>query len=169
MPDVEAQMEFLARLPLYESEKPYLLLPLKGSGLDPDEIRLDNLEFESHDHINIKDMRQAPGLSIDTSGFEFYQHDTAFRTFESSEDINRYMEETEEVLKKRFSAVHVVTYDARLRRNENLTRREFDMQDKMTIEAPAKGAHVGTYYRPSGFHNVPITKQMLLFSQVLES
>ncbi|KAI9881843.1 MAG: hypothetical protein M1823_006445, partial [Watsoniomyces obsoletus] len=138
MPEVEASLEFLARLPLYETEKPYLMLPQKGSGLDPDDTRLDNLEFERHDHVIIKDMRGEDYVSIDSCGFEVYRHSSCFSSFNSVEDINAYKSETESVLRKRFMAAHVVTYDSRLRRNEDFGRREIDLTDKLIVEGPAK-------------------------------
>ena len=143
MPDIEARMEFLARLPLYESEKPYLLLPLKASGLDPDETRLDNLEFESHGNILVKDMRHMADLSIESNGFEYHSHETNVRCFDAPKDIDSYQSETQDLLRQRFSASYVHTYDVRLRSNERFSRREFDLHDKLMIEGPAKGVHVG--------------------------
>ena len=148
MPDVEASLDFLARLQLYETEKPYVFLPLKSLGLDPDETRLDNLEFESHEHIPIRDMRDVPDLSIDTNGFEYYAHETNFRKFDTTADIDAYRSETEKLLQKRFSAEYVLTFEVRLRRNEDFGRREFDMEDMLMVEGPAKGAHVGKLCPP---------------------
>ncbi len=143
MPNVEAKMDFLARIPLYQTEKPYVFLPLKSLGLDPDEIRLDNLEFESHEHIAIQDMRKIPELSVDSYGFEYHSHETKYQKFDTPADIDAYRSETEELLRKRFSAACVLTFEVRLRRNEEFGRREFDIDDKLMVEGPAKGAHVG--------------------------
>ncbi len=144
MPDVEARLEFLSRLPLYETEKPFYLLPWKGSGLDPDEVRLNNLEFEQQSCIKIRDMRTETHLSVECSGFEFCEHNTAFRSFSSTQDLDGYAAETETLLSQRLSSIYVHTYDVRLRRNEVFGRREVDLNDKMTVEGPARGAHVGT-------------------------
>lgn len=149
MPDVEASLDFLARLKLYESEKPYVFLPLESLGLDPDETRLDNLEFESHEHIPIRDMRDVPDLSVDINGFEYYRHETHFRKFDAPADIDAYRSETDGLLQKRFSAMYVLTSEVRLRRNEAFGRREFDdIEDKLMVKGPAKGAHVGTLFPP---------------------
>ena len=163
MPDVEATLEFLSKLPMYETKKPYLYLPLKGQGLDPDETRLDNLEFETHEHIAVKDMRLDTSLSVDDCGFEFYHHETAFKTFGNPVDIDGYKEETERLLQERFAAVRVLTYEARLRRNESFGRREIDVYDKLLVEGPAKGAHVGKYLKPH--LGVVLTLQMLPIHQ----
>jgi hypothetical protein len=143
MPSVQSSLDFLARLALYETEKPYILLPLKGQGLDPDEERLDNLEFETHDGIVMKDIRENSRIKVDSYGFEYYRHTTSVHGFDTTEDVDAYQVETEQLLRERFSALYVLTYDVRLRRNERFDRREVDYLDKLLVEGPAKGAHVG--------------------------
>lgn len=143
MPSVESNLDFLARSPLYETEKPYLYLPLKGQGLDPDKHRLDNLDFENHTGIVMKDMREETSINVETHGFEFHHHSSSLTEFSSTSDIDSYQAETEQLLRERFSAAYVLTYDVRLRRNEYFGRREIDYLDKLLVEGPAKGAHVG--------------------------
>ena len=144
MPDVKTAIEYLAKLPLYETEKPYLLLPGKDQGLDPDKTRLDNLEFERHADILVSDMRDKPSLDINECGFEYYTHQSRYETFGRSGDIEGYKQETQQLLKHRFNAVKVLTYEARLRKNQAFDRREFDIYDPLLVEGPAKGAHNGT-------------------------
>ena len=48
MPKIVATIDFLADLPLYDTEKPYFYLPGKDQEIDPEDPRLNNLEFESH-------------------------------------------------------------------------------------------------------------------------
>lgn len=144
MPEITATLEYLARLPLYVTEKPYLLLLSKEHGLDPDEIRLNNLEFESHDGILIRDMRTCKeDTKVDRSGFEFCQHTSSILKFNYPGDIDDYKIETQNLLKARFDASKVVTYEARLRKNQEFLRKEFDVYDKLLVEGPAKGAHNG--------------------------
>jgi hypothetical protein len=145
MPSVQSSLDFLARSDLYETEKPYIFLPLKGQGLDPDKERLDNLEFETHDGIVMKDIREDSLIKVDSYGFEYYQHTSNVHKFDTTEEIDSYQAETEQLLRERFSAVYVLTYDVRLRRNERFDRREVDYLDKLLVEGPAKGAHVGEY------------------------
>lgn len=145
MPAVQTSIEFLAKLQLYETEKPYLLLPGKDQGLDPDVTRLDNLEFERRDGILVRDMRDDPSLDVNDCGFEYYTHHSQYERFDAAGDIDGYKLETQELLKERFSAVKVLTYEARLRRNQKFDRKEFDIYDPLLIEGPAKGAHNGTY------------------------
>jgi hypothetical protein len=143
MPDVHSTLEFLARLPLYETEKPYLYLPGKDEGLDPDVVKLDNLEYEHHSGILIKDVRQHPELSFDDCGFEFHEYPSRYKQFETAADTEGYRAETEQLLKKRFNAERVMVYDIRLRKNDAFNRSEFDVYDPLLVEGPARGAHNG--------------------------
>jgi hypothetical protein len=56
MPDVKASIEYLAPLPLYETEKPYLALLPPSEDFDPDTQRTDNLEYEIHKDMLITDV-----------------------------------------------------------------------------------------------------------------
>ena len=145
MSAVRTSIDFLAKLPLYDNEKPYLFLPGKDQGLDPDKIRLDNLEFERHGDILVKNMRDEASLDIDQCGFEYRTHNSEYERFGTSSDIDNYKKETQGLLKERFGAVKVTTYEARLRKNQKFDRREFDIYDPLLVEGPAKGAHNGMY------------------------
>ena len=143
MPAVQTSIEFLAKLPLYDTEKPYLFLPGKHQGLDPDKTRLDNLEFERHDNILVRDMRDEPSLDVNQCGFEYYTHRSQYECFDNAGEIDGYKSETQKLLQQRFNAVKVLTYEARLRRNQRFDRKEFDVYDPLLVEGPAKGAHNG--------------------------
>lgn len=80
----------------------YLYLPGKYEGLDPEATKLDNLDFERHSGIVIKDMREHPELTFDDCGFEFHHHQSQYKHFEKPEDIESYRSETEQMLQKRF-------------------------------------------------------------------
>ncbi|ETI24450.1 hypothetical protein G647_03819 [Cladophialophora carrionii CBS 160.54] len=150
MPDVRTTLEYLARLPLYETEKPYLYLPGKDEGLDPNVTKLDNLEYERHSGILVKDVRQHPELNFDDCGFEFQEYPSRYQQFATAADTDRYRAETEQILKKRFNAERVMVYDIRLRKNDSFHRSEFDVYDPLLIEGPAKGAH-----NDVTFHSAP--------------
>lgn len=143
MPANVAEIEFLADLPLYETEKPYLCLLSPDQKIDPDQVRLDNLEFEKHSNIHVEDMREHPELRINDCGFEFVQHKTAISEFTSPSDVDAHKRETEEMLRARFAAVKVLTYELRLRKNQEFRRKQFDLNEKLLTEGPAKGAHNG--------------------------
>ncbi len=144
MPSNIADIEFLADLPLYQTEKPYLCLLPPEQGIDPDEVRLDNLEFEKQTNIKVEDIREHPELHIDACGFEYLQHQSKIAEFTETAHVDAYKRETEELLKDRFCATKVLTYEVRLRKNEQFRRKQFDYNEKLLLEGPAKGAHNGT-------------------------
>jgi hypothetical protein len=143
MPANLAEIEFLADLPIYQNEKPYLCLLSPDQKIDPDKVRLDNLEFEKHSNINVEDIREHPELRIEDCGFEYVQHETAIPEFTSPADVDAYKRETEALLRDRFAAVKVQTYELRLRKNQEFRRKQFDLNEKLLLEGPAKGAHNG--------------------------
>jgi hypothetical protein len=141
MPDITADLEFLADLPLYQYEKPYLaLLPLSANR-DPDKERLDNLEFEVRGGIPVTDVRGQAGFTIERCGFEVLKHESQCLVFNGVEDVEAYKRETEMLLRERFGAVHVECYHLRLRKNDPIQRKEFDINDPLLLENPAKGVH----------------------------
>jgi hypothetical protein len=143
MPANLAEIEFLADLPLYQTQKPYLYLPSPEQQIDPDQVRLDNLEFEKHSNIKVEDIREHPELRLDDCGFEYFQHETAISKFTDPADVDAYERETEDLLRDRFAAVKVLTYELRLRKNQEFRRKQFDLNEKLLVEGPAKGAHIG--------------------------
>jgi hypothetical protein len=143
MPANLAEIEFLADLPTYNVEKPYLCLLPPDQEIDPDEVRLDNLEFEKHSNINVEDIREHPELRLEDCGFEYVQHKSAISEFSSPADVDAYKRETESLLRDRFAAVKVLTYELRLRKNKEFRRKQFDLNEKLLLEGPAKGAHNG--------------------------
>jgi hypothetical protein len=143
MPANLAEIEFLADLPIYHVEKPYLCLLSPDQKIDPDQVRLDNLEFEKHSNIKVEDIRNHPELRIEDCGFEYIQHKSAISEFSSAADVDAYERETEGLLRDRFAAVKVLTYELRLRKNQEFRRKQFDLNEKLLLEGPAKGAHNG--------------------------
>ena len=146
MPSILGSIDFLADLPLYETEKPYFYLPGKDQDIDPDDPRLNNLEFETHGNIEVQDMREHPDLDLSTCGFTFLSHRSTINSFEEEADVDAYKKETQELLKGHFSAAKVHTYEVRLRKNQRFERRQFDLNDKLLQEGPAKGAHNDVTY-----------------------
>jgi hypothetical protein len=116
MPDIQANLEFLANLPLYETEKPYLALVPPRPDFDPDTERMDNLEWETHTDITITDIRgQIDILTIDKCGFQVMQHSTGVKEFDGMKDLRAYREETEALLRDTLQASYVLCYDLKVR------------------------------------------------------
>lgn len=144
MPAVQASLEYLQDLPLYEHEKPYWCFLSPTEGFDPDIQRVDNLEFETRPNIsihNIRDLEQKP--KIGECGFEVLSHKSAFSGFPTTQDITQYRVETESLLKKVLTAEYVLCYDSRLRLNVAFHRKQLDLNDLILTEGPAHGVHNG--------------------------
>ena len=143
MPANLAEIDFLADLPIYQTEKPYLCLLSPDQKIDPDQVRLDNLEFERHSNIKIEDIREHTELRIDDCGFEYVPYTSAISEFTDPADVDSYKQETERLLEDRFKAEKVLTYELRLRKNQVFRRKQFDVNEKLLVEGPAMGAHNG--------------------------
>ena len=116
MPDIKASLCFLADLDLYKTTKPYhVLLQPKNEG-DPDKNhKLHNLEWETHDAINITDVRdRGNDFTIEKAGFEVGHHVSKCLNFETPDAIETYKRETEDYHRRRFGAIHVFCYEVRV-------------------------------------------------------
>jgi hypothetical protein len=144
MPGVRATLEYLQNLPLYQTEKPYWCLLPPREGFDPDKHRVDNLEFEVHHDIPISDIREdKDNYVLDKCGFQVLSHQSKFSAIETARDVQTYKDETEELLKKELGAVFVRCYELRRRVNKPIQRQQFDINDPLLIEGPARGVHSG--------------------------
>lgn len=144
MPLVKASLEYLQKLSLYEDEKPYWCFLPPHDGFDPNVQRVDNLEFEDRSDIIITDMRDCDqDFRINDCGFEVLSHQSKFDKFESPGDVEAYREETEKLLQEKLDAVMVKCYQSLLRRNVPFVRTQFDLNDSLLTEGPARGVHNG--------------------------
>lgn len=144
MPAVQASLEYLQKLPLYDKEKPYWCFLTPREGFDPDKQRVDNLEFEAHEDITIQDVRESgTRVSLDECGFQLILHNTKNLHFENAEAVAKYRSETEDLLRNTFGAVYVACYDTRLRKNVQFKHSQIDLNDPLRVEGPARGAHNG--------------------------
>jgi len=149
MPAVEASLEYLQRLPLYKTEKPYWCFLPPHEGFDPDAQRVDNLEFEHYSDITIQDIRELETpAQIGECGFQVLSHQSEFSYFGKPDDVEQYRIETENLLKQEMGAVHVKCYDSRLRKNVPFFRTVLDLNDPLLTEGPARGVHNGRYTSP---------------------
>ncbi|OBT85069.1 hypothetical protein VE02_07307 [Pseudogymnoascus sp. 03VT05] len=143
MSDIEAVLEHLANLPLYEDEKPYLaLLPPSHPihKLSPGK-RLNNLEWESYD-TTIHDIRpDIQNYKIDECGFQVLDHESKVKNLETVESVVAYRRETEGLLKEVLGAEFAFCYDLALRENVKWGRSELDLLDPLLVQGPARGVH----------------------------
>jgi hypothetical protein len=134
---------YLQNLELYETEKPYWCFLPPHEGFDPDEQRVDNLEFEGH-NVAITDIRGLnDDVSLESYGFQVLSHNTEVLKFTSADAVEAYKRETERLLTEVLGATHVKCYDLRLRKNVIFQRTEFDLNNPLHTEGPAQGAHNG--------------------------
>ena len=86
---VKANLRFLKRLELYESEKPFQIFC--NIPIDAEDQRQSNLEFEEFT-VALHDIRQQrPAPSLDNNGFTTRKHSTAMK---SEDFLNRELVES---------------------------------------------------------------------------
>ena len=110
---VETNLEYLARIPLYDDEKPFLALTRLEDGRDPDQERLANLFYETH-AVKITDIRSCGDFRIDEAGFQVLKHPSSVRSLKDIPGMQSYKTETEQLLTGFFKAVRVVCWDFRV-------------------------------------------------------
>ncbi|KAK5049941.1 hypothetical protein LTR84_004060 [Exophiala bonariae] len=137
MEPVTAPLAFLSRLPLYTYQKPYIVIPPKGSGEKPaEQRRLENLEF-SQVPVIINDMRMRKESSLSVNGFQKFDH--PFGPFDLDEaSVLAYRGQTESILREILDA-------EAYRRNSPLEVLELDVNDPLLVEGPPTGVHDLTY------------------------
>ncbi|KAH8602770.1 hypothetical protein B0O99DRAFT_679756 [Bisporella sp. PMI_857] len=87
MPNINAYIEYLQGLELYQRDKPYRCFfpPRDGFGLD--KAWVDNLEFEIH-LVDITDTRDLDSrVLLENNGFEVLSHASSVAQFDSAEAI----------------------------------------------------------------------------------
>jgi hypothetical protein len=142
MPSVKASLDYLQRLPLYETEKPYWCFLPPREGFDPDKQRVDNLEFEECSDITIHDIRELESRpDIEDCGYQVFKHQSKFSRFDQADDVIQYKIETEDFLKEVLGGVYAKCYDTVIRKNIAFERNILDLADPLHTEGPARGVH----------------------------
>jgi hypothetical protein len=136
----------LQDLAVYKTEKPYWCFLPPHEGFDPDQHRVDNLEFEARPGIKITDIRDIKDtVELDNYGFQVLSHYSKVPEVNTKEAVAAYKRETEVLLQDAFKAVTVKCYELILRENVPFFRKEFDLNDPLHTEGPARGAHNGDF------------------------
>jgi hypothetical protein len=115
MPDIIAALDFLAKSSVYETEKPYTVIP----PLDSPQISAaesTNVERETQESVTLTDIRSL-GIqpTIATHGFQVLQHATKYPQLDTTEQRQSYQREATNVLKRHFMAERVITFDLKVR------------------------------------------------------
>ncbi|KAM3086628.1 hypothetical protein ACMFMF_000574 [Clarireedia jacksonii] len=157
-----ANIEHLADLPLYKTEKPYGALLSNGSEFFSKGYRLDNIEFTHHQH-KLLNVKNDTTKTLPKNGFQiFKQTSETMWDIGTIEGARRHREEIAEWLKEKLDAEFVHTYDLRTRLNDESPRDKVDVLNPFIVEPRARGAHNDVTLKsgPEIFYNNTIDGQM---------
>ena len=114
MSDTTATLAYMAKLPLYETEKPYTIIPSAEREDIADGDR-SNVEVDSHENINITDIRPwMSDVKLETHGIQVLSHTSRYPRLDKLSQCKGYKKETAELLEKHFGAERVITWDLRV-------------------------------------------------------
>lgn len=113
MGDIETTLEFLIDLPLYQTEKPYMIQPSVDDKFDPNDPKLRNIEWELRP-VSLYDIRGKDDYSLSTSGFSVIRHVSKHLSFANIYEKEEYRQETAGNLRVLLGAEHVKCYDCRV-------------------------------------------------------
>lgn len=114
MPKIITNIGFLADIPLYQHEKPYVVFLPIDNKLVKENVKTDNLQFDIRRGITVEDIRELPTAPcLETTGFQILNHSSPNLVFSSADDLKVYKLETASLLKKELGAVEVICYDAK--------------------------------------------------------
>ncbi|KIV88452.1 hypothetical protein PV10_08135 [Exophiala mesophila] len=144
MPDIVTSIGYLADLDLYKREKPYCVLvsPEQAANLPPD-TQTSNLEFEQHENILVKDIRdcEPSAFGLDKTGFEVVTDLFDVSDIQGWSGLRQYQTQTEKFLRAQFGVDRVVCWEVTLRHNVQREAMVVDLNDWTIPDGPAAGAH----------------------------
>jgi hypothetical protein len=110
-PSHRVKFKYIANIPLWESEKPYVVDQAQGvSGGS-----LSNLMYEDHESHSLHDLRgYEDRLDLFEDSLQFIKHPTKLIDLPEEEMMIPYAEEINDLLKAIFKTDHVITYDLRV-------------------------------------------------------
>ncbi|KAI0379251.1 hypothetical protein F5Y04DRAFT_290464 [Hypomontagnella monticulosa] len=143
LPTVEAKVEFIRDLPLYQSEKPYYV----AGPLDPaDEHLRTNARFEKK-YVKFHDLRGHENMfSLKQHGFEFIVNsDASTGTLHNltEHNVEAYARDTVQLLKGLFGTDHCWCYSYKFRSSADFNRPPgVPTGDRRLPDEPATKAHI---------------------------
>lgn len=143
MPSIVANIEHLADLPLYKTEKPCGALLINGSEFFAKGHRIDNIEFTDH-RRKLIDVRNDKTKILAKNGFQIFKQESEnMWDIKTIEGARRHREEIAQWLKTTLDAEFVHTYDLRTRLNDESPRDKVNVLDPLVVEPRARGAYNG--------------------------
>jgi hypothetical protein len=112
-PGAICAFHFLKRSPTYDEVKPYYF---SGALEDMQEQARSNLEYDIQDGIQLTDLRGLEHkLSLGRHGFQLLRHEPVIDLNDpSEEDMNRYLEDVVDMVKKHLGAEAAFAYNFRV-------------------------------------------------------
>ena len=100
-----AQFDYAKWLPLYEHEKPFMILSNLKSG--DGKYRTTNIELEKGELEDIRDVRgRQSNYTLDSHGFQFSSHPWTMATWYSKDAVeNEYFPEIESLIRREIPGV----------------------------------------------------------------
>ncbi|KAH8649068.1 hypothetical protein BX600DRAFT_474476 [Xylariales sp. PMI_506] len=143
---VRGTFDYLKKLDLYATEKPYeILVPMS---LFPDaNIPKTNLAFETVE-VEIKDVRgREDHYSLDNNGFAFTKHDAPTIDFSDREAIEQeHISGVQQLLRRQIPGIkRLFSFDWRVRKSispDEFSKRTIDLEDGLDALLPAVHPHV---------------------------
>ena len=110
--EIQASIDFLANIPLYDDEKPFHYHAPAAIDIDEDKIQTTNIQWDSR-LVTLRSMRDRNDLNLETNGFSYVQHKSKCLPYEGSglDVVRQYKAEAEELLSSLFNAAFVYCYD----------------------------------------------------------
>ena len=111
---VRTSLDFLADSPLYQSEKPFVVLRDVEHQRTHSTAQLTNLKWDAQ-RVLVNDMRsETQDLALETAGFKMIDHASSNLQFSDIPSIIQYRRETERLLTEFLGANFVVCYDCKV-------------------------------------------------------
>ncbi|KAK4445512.1 hypothetical protein QBC34DRAFT_306915 [Podospora aff. communis PSN243] len=147
---IPVSINFLKRLELYKTEKPFRIHVGQPAGLP--EMRTTNIETEPK-IVMLTDVRGKEGdYNLDTHGFQFVTHHQEFSSFTEAQAVEKeYLPEVETVILDNVpGADRAVVFDWRIRKqlqqsyqDRNVLVSPLELQDPTLALAPSQTVHTG--------------------------
>ncbi|KAK5659825.1 hypothetical protein OQA88_1037 [Cercophora sp. LCS_1] len=148
-PKISVSINFLKRLKLYKTEKPFRLYI--GQPVDFPDAPITNVETEPRAGIELSDIRGEEELySLETHGFRFIKHDQSFSAFTDARVVEeQYLPEVEAIIRNNVPGANkVVVFNWRLReqmeqskRDPNILVSPLELQEPTFALAPSQMVH----------------------------
>ena len=114
MDAVKTTLDFLADSPVYDTQKPFVVLrDIKHKGTHKN-AQLTNIEWDVRP-VLINDLRlQSNDFTLESAGFQIFDHVSSHLRFTDIPSMSKYQQETESTLTHLFEADFVLCYDCKV-------------------------------------------------------